>query len=320
MTRLSVTLAILAEPAATVGWQTVRSAAEQIRSLAPGVVTLAILLYALNVLFCSLRWQAALRALGAKVGLATTTLGTLCGVFLNNVTPARVAGDVFRIGWLRYRERIELARGTASVAIDRFSDLVPIGFIAVVALPSLPGLGRADPAALLLGGIVVLVVAALLSWRVQGLGARLNRLRDVMVAAARQPVERLAAGLGFAVLAWVADLARLSLISQALGLDLSIAQAAALGVPILLGSLAPTLGGIGAVEGGLVAALVWLGAPTETAVAITIVERSISYGLSTAVGGATLLLLGGRKLVTALGQPSPAPLERPAGQGHIGGA
>jgi hypothetical protein len=46
-------------------------------------------------------------------------------------------------------------------------------------------------------------------------------------------------------------------------------------------------------------------------VAITIVERSVSFGLSSALGGATILLLGGRKLVTTVSGVLPAARTRP---------
>jgi glycosyltransferase 2 family protein len=308
----AVPLPVGAELAATLGWQTVRSAADEISGLAPGVVTLAVALYAANVLFYALRWQAAVRALGAKVSLTTATLGTLCSVFLNNVTPATVAGDLFRIGWLRFRDRIPVAPAAASVAIDRFIDLVTVALIGLFALPTLrPLLGRPDTRTLVLGGLVVVLVLLLLERHLRSLSRRLGQLRNTVVESAQQPVRRLAMGLAFGLLAWGADLARVSVIAAAFGVHLGLPQAAVLCVAMVLGSLAPTFGGLGAVEGGLVAALVWFGAPVQTAVAITIVERSVSFGLSSALGGATILLLGGRKLVTTVSGVLPAARTRP---------
>jgi len=118
-------------------WQTIASAFHQLTSLAPAVAVLAAALYAANVLLCALRWRAALWALGNEVSVRTATLGMLCSVFVNNVTPARVAGDVFRVGWLKQREGIELGRGTASVAIDRLTDLAPIALIGLLSLSTL---------------------------------------------------------------------------------------------------------------------------------------------------------------------------------------
>ena len=59
----------------------------------------------------------------------------------------------------------------------------------------------------------------------------------------------------------------------------------------------PTIGSVGAIEGSLVAGLMMCGATADTAVAITLVERAISYGLSTALGAVSLTVIGGRAVL-----------------------
>ena len=46
----------------------------------------------------------------------------------------------------------------------------------------------------------------------------------------------------------------------------------------------------------MIGGLMLSGATADTAVAITIVERAISYGLSTALGAGALALVGGRAI------------------------
>ena len=65
----------------------------------------------------------------------------------------------------------------------------------------------------------------------------------------------------------------------------------------------PTIGGLGVIEGGLVAALIAFGVAPIDAAAVTAVERIISYGLATAAGAAALSLIGGRALLQAARQP-----------------
>ncbi len=283
-------------------WQTIASAFHQLTSLAPAVAVLAAALYAANVLLCALRWRAALWALGNEVSVRTATLGMLCSVFVNNVTPARVAGDVFRVGWLKQREGIELGRGTASVAIDRLTDLAPIALIGLLSLSTLrPYLKQLGAPLMLVGALAGLaLVAILLIRRVPTFKARFAQVRAHIVGPGEKRARKIAVALLLAALAWLADLVRLSLIAHAFGVALDVPQAALLVVTIIVGSLVPTVGGLGAVEGGLAAALVWFGAPTDRALAITVTERAISYWLSTAAGGLTLLLLGGSKLWTTL--------------------
>ena len=63
--------------------------------------------------------------------------------------------------------------------------------------------------------------------------------------------------------------------------------------------------GIGVVDSALVAGFIWLGLPMQTAGALTIVERAITYGWATALGALALLLLGGSRALRtrALDQP-----------------
>lgn len=283
-------------------WQTVTSAFHQLTSLAPAIAALAVALYGCNLVLCALRWRAALWALGTPMGFRTATVGMLCSVFVNNITPARVAGDVFRIGWLKERARVDVGRGTASVAIDRLLDLAPLGFIGLLSLSTIrPYLSHLQAPLILAGAVAgLLVLAIIVIRRAPGAKARFAEVRAHIVGPGEKRGQKIAVGLALAALAWLADLARLSLIAHGFGVDLTVPQAALLLVLVLVGSLAPTVGGLGAVEGGLAAALVWFGVPTDRALAITLTERAISYWLSTAAGGLTLLLLGGRRVWTGL--------------------
>jgi uncharacterized membrane protein YbhN (UPF0104 family) len=88
----------------------------------------------------------------------------------------------------------------------------------------------------------------------------------------------------------------------------------------MLGALVPTLGGLGAVEGGLVAGLAAFGVDLPTAAAITAIERAISYGFSTGAGLIVIALLGGRSLWPGrrtLGFVPPAVSEPPTDPGSI---
>lgn len=86
------------------------------------------------------------------------------------------------------------------------------------------------------------------------------------------------------------------LVARALHVTLSPWQAIPLSMVALLGGLFPTIGGLGAVEGGLTAALCLFGVELDKAIAITALERGISYVLATSVGGLVLLLIGGGEL------------------------
>ena len=68
----------------------------------------------------------------------------------------------------------------------------------------------------------------------------------------------------------------------------------------IVGGFVPTVGSIGAIDGSMVAGLMVFGATGGEAIAITIVGRAISYGVSTALGAVALALLGGRGVLRAI--------------------
>src|SRR5262249_28733177 len=114
--------------------------------------------------------------------------------------------------------------------------------------------------------------------------------------------EPIALAILFATLAQVETIARQIVVAAAFGLPLTIQQAAAVTVMGIAGGFVPTVGSVGAIDGGLVAGLMICGATAGQAVAITVVERAISYGLTTAVGGGALAYLGGRRILRAFSE------------------
>ena len=127
----------------------------------------------------------------------------------------------------------------------------------------------------------------------------LERWRDHL---RRFRVERgqMARALALSCVMFAMDLGRLLLAARAFGVHLAPDQALVLSVVGVVGGLIPTPGGLGAIEGGLTAALVLFGAPVETALAITLFERGLSYWLGSAAGGVATLLVGGRGLFRAV--------------------
>src|SRR5262249_2617556 len=107
-------------------------------------------------------------------------------------------------------------------------------------------------------------------------------------------------GVGYSSLLWLQDFLRLTSVTLAFGVTLSTTQIALLSMLAMLGGLAPTLGGMGAVEGGLVSGLMAFGVDFPTAAAVTALERAISFGLSTCAGITVIGLFGGRTLWSGL--------------------
>ncbi|MBI3399818.1 MAG: flippase-like domain-containing protein [Acidobacteria bacterium] len=244
------------------------------------------------------RWRSVCAALGCRLRLSRTTLINLAGIFVRNATPATgLGGDASRVLLLR-AEGVPLAQATAAFAYVRLAEIPPIAVTVLLAGPAVAAAARRSTATLAIAaGVLVAALIALsvnrhrLSARVADLWSRTAHLRIAPAAAAL--------AVFYAGLAQFDSLARLMLAATACGLPLSLQQSAAVTAVAIAGGFVPTIGSLGAIEGGMVAALVVCGADVKIAVAITIIERLISFGVNAAAGAGALAWLGGRRLLRA---------------------
>ena len=98
---------------------------------------------------------------------------------------------------------------------------------------------------------------------------------------------------------WAFDVLRLRAVAAAFHAPVGIPEIVVLAGITIVGGLAPTVGGLGAIEGGMIAGLIGMGVSTPDAVAITAVERTMSYGIATLAGFCALSVLGGCSLWNA---------------------
>ena len=257
-----------------------------------GFVIAATAIYALSLVLAGARLRAIGRALGASASICQTTGIVMAGIFANNITPlGHVGGELFRLTLLRNRVRLGLGRAMLTSALDRAVEVIPITLVVILALPSLAGFKIAWWIAGV--GFLTLCVAILHAlrsdWFARLWVARILRSTKVRLVT-------MVPGVSWATAIWIQDLTRLALITRAFDIKLSISQLAALAVVQVLGGLSPTPGGLGAVEGGLCATLHLFGVGTQTALAITLTERAISYGMATLLGGIATFTMGGTQL------------------------
>ena len=275
-----------------------RQAWVQLQGASVPYAAAALIFYAVSVVLMGQRWRLVLRGMGQRVRLRDTTFTHLTSVFVNNVTPGRVGGEVFRVAMLRRRTGLPTRQVIASLGWDRLTDAVPVVLMLALSLPTLLrvlpvrvesplrlGLGAAA-AGLLIGGAL---------WRWPRVAALRQRYVQKLAVFTIRRSELFTAML-LSCFLWALDSFRIWLVAAALQVPLSGWQAVPLSMVVLLGGLFPTIGGLGAVEGGLTAALCLFGARLEQALAVTALERGISYVLATGAGGALLAALGGGSL------------------------
>jgi glycosyltransferase 2 family protein len=265
----------------------------------PSLVALAVALHFVGLLITGERWRVVIAALGSRLRLHRTTLINLAGIFVRNATPTTgLGGDASRIALLR-AEGVPLAQATASFAYVRLAEVPPLALVVALSAPAVATLaGRSKPA-LAAGAAAAALALAALWWARDRLHAR---AASIWARTAHLRIDRTAAALAvfYATLAQMETIARQIVVAAAFGVPLTIEQSATITAMTIVGGFVPTVGSIGAIDGSMVAGLMLFGAGADTAVAITIVGRAISYGLSTAAGAMALALLGGRSVVRAV--------------------
>jgi hypothetical protein len=263
------------------------------------LVLAALALHLAGFVITGERWRAVLAALGSRLRLSRTVLINLAGTFVRNATPTTgLGGDAARIALLR-ADGVPLARATAAFAWVRLAEVPPIALVVALSAPAVAALAaRSHTALTVVGSLLMAGLAAV--WLVRN---RIRaRVRDVWVRTEHLRIDRAAAGLAvfYATLAQVEAVARQIVVAAAFGLPLTIEQSATITAMSIVGGFVPTIGSIGAIDGSLVAGLMLFGATADTAIAVTLVGRAISYGVSTAAGALALALLGGRRMLRAV--------------------
>ena len=258
----------------------------------------AFALYIFSFFTIGLRWKLVIGGLGGQTSTIMTTLSNVAGIFINNVTPAsRIGGEACRILLIRERGGVNTKTAALSSLYDRVSELPPVIFLFIFAFPSLKEIAINLEAYTLIGSLlVVLILAAILIYRsFQRLQSWIRdcrqRLSEIQI-----PKHVTIAALSLSTFVWFKDVLRIWCAALAFGVTLSASQASTLSVLAIFGGLVPTIGGLGAIEGSMLAGLVLFGIPLEKAIAIIALERAISYAFGTLCGAASLTTLGGWKL------------------------
>jgi uncharacterized protein (TIRG00374 family) len=215
-------------------------------------VALSIVLMAFDLAFRALRWQRLLRPI-AHVRYLPMLAYLLIGYLANNILPARL-GELVRSHYLGDREGISRASALGTVVVERVVDLVAVVAIASVALLVLSVRGLVGNVVLVgaaVTGLFLIVLAAgIVAHRLPGLDRiralveRYPRVRDL----ARSLQDGLAVAarprtIGEAILvsgcSWTMAIIAYAAVGQAIGIQLSMGQAALIASGVALASAVP---------------------------------------------------------------------------------
>ncbi len=274
-----------------------------LRTAIPAWILATVALQTVDVLVRAARWQqliAPIKWIRFRAMLAYLLIGYLA----NNILPARL-GELVRSHYLGDREDVSRASALGTVVVERVVDtavVVTIGAIAifvlhvrgVVASAVLIGLAVTG---LLVVGLAVGIVAHRLPGadRIGAMAERRPRIAEVGrrlhdgLAVAGRP-RTLTTGVGLSVAAWAASLLAVAAAGQALGIELTIGEAALLSAGVALATAIPSGPGyLGTFELAFVTIGTAIGLAKDQALAVGLLIH-VTILVLTSVGGAIAFL------------------------------
>ena len=273
----------------------------------PWFFLLALISHYTTFLFRGARWKILLgnaQSKGSHVpSLIHCSRIILISWFANSLTWLRL-GDAYRA--YIYTEDIpntSFSRTIGTVVAERIVDVVLVGLLLSIAVIGLISVG--SPTYISMVSVLFVMIAALFLVGVIGLLVVMrvfrNKLAHLLPSRVATLYRRFYQGTvgsfkriplitTLGILAWIAEFARLFFVAKALGLSLSIPMVVFVALAHAILSLVPiTPGGLGLVEPG-VAGLLGLSLEKDEAIAMALIDRSITY-LSIILTGGVLFAL-----------------------------
>ncbi len=280
--------------------------ADILRTAVPYWLALSIGFQALDVLIRALRWQrlvAPIRAIRFLPMLGYVLVGYLA----NNILPARL-GELVRSHYLGDREGISRASALGTVVVERVVDTataVSIGALAIFVLHVRGVVASAVLVGFAVTGLLVVGLAGgILAHRLPGADrviayaerrprvAELARRLPEGLAVARRP-RTLAEAIGSSLVAWGASILAMAAAGQAIGLHLTIGEAALLSSGVALATAIPSAPGyLGTFELAAVTIGLAIGLTRDQATALAFLVHASILVLTSTGGAVAFLRLG----------------------------
>jgi uncharacterized protein (TIRG00374 family) len=288
-----------------------------LRGANPGWILVLAFFFSLDVATRSYRWRRLLLPI-KDVPLPRTMAYLLIGYLANNVLPARL-GELVRCHYLGDREGVSRTTALGTVVVERVIDIAVVVAIAAVAILVLSVRGVVANAVLVGGAIGILLIvglafmiaahrlpgaeraaAAVARWPQVGELAR--RLREGLSVASRP--RTLVEVIVLTCLAWTASLLGFAAAGQAVGVQLTIGQAALLASGTALAAAIPSgPASLGTFELAVVRICTVLGVADAQAFAMAILIHGMILALTSVGGVVALIRVGWERDVLEVLQP-----------------
>jgi hypothetical protein len=295
---------------------------EAVRSANRLLIASAIAIYFFSVAVWAARWQTALSFINCRTSFGARYLIICATIFLNNITPiARVGGDPFGRAYLLHKlDNKSYSSSLASIISEHaLTPLVIVSFLMAGLLLQF-GKGSLQLTLILIAAWALAAFAAVFIPRlffkkriaVKGVSSITSRVLGWF--GKRGKVQKTMEGIeafylsayatmdkwkkvllmgGWVLLIGALDVFRLYTIFLALGYYPTFSMLlVASSLPIIVGLVPLLPGGLVLVEGSLISVFTLFGVPLNLAMAATVIERGISFVLSTIVGAGVFSYLG----------------------------
>ena len=268
---------------------------KSLNAINPIFLVCAVLVYAVTFFLLTTRWRLIVAHMGGYIPLGEAYQAFAGGVLYSDFTPGRI-GDITRA--ILVRERIGIHKGTISVFIDRYIDIIVLTGLGSAALvvyssrfASILPLFALSVLVVIFAGVTVLFLQNSWIFSVMqkipffNIPEFVSHLQNAFLEF-KNGKKVIAEGIILTLLAWVTHALRIILITMGLGYTLPLPDLFLILPLISALSLIPvTLAGLGLVEGGLMAVIAGYGVPLSAALSIAVLDRGLTMLFHFAVGG-----------------------------------
>ena len=255
----------------------------------------AIIVYAFTFLLLTTRWQLIVAHMGEYIPLGEAYQAFAGGVLYSDFTPGRI-GDFTRA--ILVKERIGIHKGTVSVFIDRYIDIIVLTGLGITALVIYSSrFASILPLFALIVLVVIFIGVTVLFLQNSWIFSLIKKIPFFNIPESASHLQKallefkngkkvIAEGIILTLLAWMTHALRILLITMGLGYILPLPDLFLILPLISALSLIPvTIAGLGLVEGGLMAVIAGYGVPLSAALSIAIIDRGLTMLFHFAVGG-----------------------------------
>lgn len=297
---------------------------DELMEVDPYLFGLALICQFTAVVLWSVRWRILLNPFGS-VRLRNSLMGIFIGLFFNNITPvARAGGEPFRAYFMEKKEHIDFEHAFATVAIDRVLDSLPFMIIITLSMAyfilildisfqMIIVLSLAFLFNLLLLSLVLYFsfsleaakklmfalfrIVARFSKRVRKYENQVETAVEQYHSAIRTLSSRrgdLVVCLSISFVFWFLVILRNYLVVIALGYEVNFMVIVVVQmVGALMGILPILPGGLGSIEAVMVFLFFSFNFPVDAAMTASLLDRFISFWITTAVSGTVVFVESG---------------------------